>query len=197
MESREKNNATTVPTVVRFPSRAVRSSVWSVSLTAMLLIGALVPAARAALQFDVFLGYGGQPTGTDGIVREAGWFPVACEVLNDGPTFDAVFEVSSSHMGGEQSKRLVVELPTNTRKRFVIPIFAASGGYSTWEVRLLDERGKVRAEKTGLRARSVAWESILMGAVPRPFAGLPKMPALRGNNAQSPLQPLVTRLPVE
>ena len=31
----------------------------------------LVASARAALQFDVFLGYGGQPSGFDGIVREA------------------------------------------------------------------------------------------------------------------------------
>lgn len=172
------------------------------SLRLAILFGVLfvlsgVLPARAALQFDVFLGYGGQPTGTDGIVREAGWFPVACEVLNDGPSFNAVFEVSASQMGSGQARRLAVELPTNTRKRFVIPVFAASGTYGVWEARLLDDRGKVRAEKNGLRPRGVAWESVLMGALPRTFAGLPKLPELRNNNARTVLQPLVARLQVE
>src|SRR5262245_35464925 len=74
--------------------------------------------ARDTLQFDVFVGYGGQPTGSDGIVREVGWFPVSVEVQNDGPSFNAVFEISSSQMGGGQTRRISVELPTNTRKRF-------------------------------------------------------------------------------
>src|SRR5207237_6566765 len=89
----------------------------------------LTASVRAALQFDVFLGYGGQPSGFDGIVREAGWFPVACEVLNDGPSFNAVFELSTSG----QTRRVVVELPTNTRKRSVLPAFTGSGAYSTWD----------------------------------------------------------------
>jgi hypothetical protein len=38
--------------------------------------------ARAALQFDVFLGY-------DGTIPEASWFPIVCEVKNDGPSFKA------------------------------------------------------------------------------------------------------------
>ena len=83
----------------------------------------LAAPARAALQFDVFLGYGGQPSGFDGVLREAGWFPVACEVFNDGPSFKAMFELSTSQMGGGQTRRIVVELPTNTRKRFVLPAF--------------------------------------------------------------------------
>src|ERR1041385_8771904 len=86
---------------------------------------------RAALQFDVFVGHGGQPTGSDGIVREAGWFPVAVEVQNDGAPFNATFELSSSQMGGGQTRRMVVELPTNTRKRFVLAAFAGSATYST------------------------------------------------------------------
>ena len=154
-------------------------------------------SAHAALQFDVFLGYGGQPTGTDGVVREAGWFPVACEVFNDGPSFNGVFELSAAQMGGGQTRRFAVELPTNTRKRFVVPAFASSGTYGTWDARLLDQRGRVRAEKLGLRPRGMAWESVLMGAIPRTFGGLPKLPELRGNNNRSPSQPLVARLPVE
>jgi hypothetical protein len=48
----------------------------------------------------VFVGYGSGAN--DGIVREAGWFPVACEILNDGPGFDALFELSSRQLGGGQ-----------------------------------------------------------------------------------------------
>ena len=164
----------------------------------MALLGfGLAASARAALQFDVFVGYGGQPTGTDGIVREGGWFPVAVEVQNDGQPFIATFELSSVQMGGGQTRRMVVELPTNTRKRFVIGAFAGSAGYSTWDARLMDERGKVRAEKNGLRPTGLAWESILLGATPRTFGGLPKLPELRNNNNRSPMQPRVARLPVE
>ena len=32
------------------------------------------------LQFDVFAGYGG-------VVGEVNWFPVTCEIMNDGPAF--------------------------------------------------------------------------------------------------------------
>src|ERR1044071_7814557 len=60
---------------------------------------------RAALQFDVFLGY-------DGAVREAAWFPVACEVYNDGPSFNAVFELSAGNIGTDQVRRVPLELPT-------------------------------------------------------------------------------------
>ncbi|PYK61195.1 MAG: hypothetical protein DME21_09875, partial [Verrucomicrobia bacterium] len=158
-------------------------------LAASVFCFGLTASVRAALQFDVFVGYGGQPTGFDGIVREAGWFPVAVEVQNDGPPFNAVFELSSSQMGVGQTRRIVVELPTNTRKRFVIPAFAGSAAYSTWDARLTDERGKVRAEKTSLRPRALAWESILLGATPRTFGGLPKLPELKSNNNRSSMQP--------
>ncbi len=150
-----------------------RASLW---LGLVVLCLGLAAPARAALQFDVFLGYGGQPSGFDGVVREAGWFPVACEVFNDGPSFNAVFELSTSQMGGAQTRRIVVELPTNTRKRFVLPAFNGTGAYSTWDARLIDERRRVRAEKTGLRPRGLASDSILLGAVPRTFGGLPKFP---------------------
>src|SRR5204863_3755597 len=193
-----------VPTEVRNPRSGVRifralgasarARVW---LGAALLCLGLTESAPPALQFDVFIGYGGQPTGFDGVVREAGWFPVAIEVQNDGPPFNATFELSSSQMGGGQTRRMVVELPTNTRKRFVIGAFAGSAGYSTWDARLMDERGKVRAEKNGLRPRGLAWESILIGATPRTFGGLPKLPELKNNNNRSPMQPLVGRWPVE
>src|ERR1044071_140674 len=133
------------------------SAIWK-WLWAVMALCCVADPARGALQFDVFIGHGGQPSGTDGVVREASWFPVAVEVQNDGAPFNAVFEISSSQMGGGQVRRTVVELPTNTRKRFVIPAFAGAGSYSTWDARLLDERGKVRAEKHGLRPKGPAWE---------------------------------------
>jgi hypothetical protein len=150
-------------------------------------------SAPAALQFDVFLGYGGQPSGLDGVVREAGWFPVACEVFNDGPSFNAVFELSTSG----HARRVVVELPNNTRKRFMLPAFTGSGTYATWDARLIDERRKVRAEKTRITpGKSLASDSILLGAVPRTFGGLPKFPELKNRNNRA-MQPVVARLPVE
>src|SRR6058998_409923 len=73
------------------------------------LVFSLALKAHAALQFDVFLGY-------DGTVHEADWFPVACEVLNDGPPFVATFELSNEGGGRTQSRQFALELPTNTRK---------------------------------------------------------------------------------
>jgi hypothetical protein len=61
----------------------------------------------------------------------------------------------------------------------------------------MDERGRLRAEKLGLRPRSLAWETLLLGAVPRTFSGLPKLPELKGENNRLSAQPLVARLPVE
>jgi hypothetical protein len=156
----------------------------------------LVPGVRGALQFDVFLGYGGQPTGVDGVVREAGWFAFGCELHNDGPGFDAVVEITSADSGVAQTRRQAIELPTNTRKRLVIPVFSSGRG-GVWNARLLDSRGRVRAEHTGLRPRPLAWEGLLLGAVPRTFAGAPRLPELRGQNARGEMQPMVARIPVE
>ena len=44
---------------------------------------------RAAIQFDPFVGY-------EGNVHEAGWFPITCEVFNDGPSFNAVIEIGQT-----------------------------------------------------------------------------------------------------
>ena len=102
---------------------------------------------RAELQFDVFLGY-------DGIVPQASWFPVVCEIKNDGPPFVGTVELDGGRFNQEQTRRAVVELPTGTLKRFVIPVFSTTRSFGSWDVRLLDERGKVRAEQTGLQAQA-------------------------------------------
>lgn len=143
----------------------------------------LAPLSVRALQFDVFLGYG-----NDGVVREANWFPVTCEINNDGPAFTGVVELGSANTGSDNVRRFVVELPTDTRKRIVIPVFAAGGRFQTWNARLLDERGKSVAAQEDIRAGiGMAWDAPLMGALSRTFPGSPRLPEIAGiDNANRP-----------
>jgi len=132
----------------------------------------MAPAAQALPQFDVFLGF-------DGNIKELNWFPVVFEVLNDGPSFSGSIELSPSLYNSSQSRRIHAEFPTNTRKRFVMPVFASSRSM-TWTARLLDDRGKVRAEQPNLRCkRDVGSKSYIMAAIPRSFGGMPSMPELK------------------
>src|SRR5437899_3003985 len=137
-----------------------RSAFWSAFAPASFLIFLLAGSlpARAALQFDVFLGY-------DNIVPEASWFPVVCEIKNDGPSFTSTLELSPGNYNEGQTARLTVELPTGTLKRVVIPVFSNTRGGS-WDIRLLDERGKTRAEQLAMRARKqLARGTPLIGAL--------------------------------
>src|SRR5215467_11092945 len=68
----------------RSGSRRVRPRLAVLFLLQCLL---LVAPAQGAVRFDVFIGY-------DGVIPEASWFPVTCEVQNDGPSFNAVFELT-------------------------------------------------------------------------------------------------------
>lgn len=116
---------------------------------------------------DVFLGH-------DGFVREAGWFPLVCELRNDSPSFHGVIEISARGIGRGQARRVEVELPTGTRKRITIPLFGAASGYSAWDVRLRDERGQVRAEQLDLKPRrQLHWQTPVLGALARTADGLP------------------------
>lgn len=162
------------------PPRRRGLAVW---LAFLLVLGSA--PLRAELQFDVFLGY-------DGAVREAAWFPVACEIHNDGPSFNAVVEVTAGNIRTEQVRRVPIELPTNTRKRFVIPVFASGGRFYQWDARLLDERGNIRAERPGFQPKIVAWEGFVLGAIPRTFAGVPVLPEPPGDRTD--LKPHVARL---
>ncbi len=155
-------------------------------ILAAILLCAAALSARAVLQFDVFLGY-------DGIVPEASWFPVVCEVKNDGPSFIGTVELNGGpYSSQEETLRMAVELPTGTLKRFVLPVFSSSRGYS-WDVRLLDERGKVRAEQTALRARkSISRGVPLLGAVPRNASGTPVIKEVQITTPG--MQPLSARL---
>lgn len=122
--------------------------------------------AGAALQFDVFLGY-------DGLMPEASWFPLVCEIKNDGAPFTSVVEVGEANSQGRKT-RMVVELPTGTLKRVVLPLFSEAKGYRRFDVRLLDEQGKVRSEQLGVQARrTVPAELPLFCGLPRTVSGMP------------------------
>src|ERR1035441_10722116 len=90
---------------------------------------------RAVLQFDVFLGY-------DWIVPQASWFPVVCEIKNDGSPFVGTVELDGGRFNQGQTRRAVVELPTGTLKRFVLPVFATTRGIGGGGGPLLDGGGK-------------------------------------------------------
>jgi hypothetical protein len=150
----------------------------------LLALAGLPSASRAALQFDVFLGY-------DGMVPEATWFPLVCEIKNDGPAFNGVIEVGSQMSDG-QSLRVPVELPTGTLKRIVIPLFSAARGYSSWDARLYDEHGRERAEQTALRPRKLLAATVpLVGALPRTVNGVPVIRPVVSQ--QQEMQPMVAR----
>lgn len=143
------------------------------------LLGAAVPA-WGALQFDVFLGY-------DGIVPPGRWCPVVFEIKNDGPGFVGTVEVTEGWRN-PQTRRTVVELPTGTLKRLVMPVFSPGGLSGLWDARLLDERGKVRAEQTGLRSRrNIRTSTPLLGALVRTPSGMPAPQPIRpADKAQQP-----------
>jgi len=143
------------------------------------LLGAAVPG-WGALQFDVFLGY-------DGIVPPQRWCSVVFEIKNDGPGFVGTVEVTEGWRN-PQTRRTVVELPTGTLKRLVMPVFSPGGLSGLWDARLLDERGKVRAEQTGLRSRrNIRTQTPLLGALVRTPSGMPAPQPIRpADKAQQP-----------
>lgn len=149
----------------------------------VVLVGLFSLPSFAAVRFDMFVGY-------DGIVPVGSWFPVAFEVQNDGPAFTATVEISPGQFNATQDRAMVVELPTGTTKRFIIPTFNAGNYYPTWSARLLDERRRVRAETTSQRVRRLN-ESIvpLAAAISRVVPTLPEI-----QSRQDELRPVFGRL---
>jgi hypothetical protein len=148
----------------------------------------LAGSSWAAVRFDVFIGY-------DYLVPEASWFPVVCEVNNDGPSFTATVEISPGQLNQGQDRRMSVELPTGTTKRFVIPMFSSSRAnmLSSWDARLLDERGRVRADALGLRPkRQYNWRVPVFGAVSKSPIQMPSLSL--DLNRPVEWQPAVARL---
>jgi hypothetical protein len=143
-------------------------------------------SARAELQFDVFFGY-------NDMVPEAAWFPIVCEIKNDGPTFKGRIEVTGGNLEQGEPRNMLVELPTGTLKRVVMMEFSTTRGYADWNVRLLDERGRKRDEKLNLRPRKqIAAGTPLLGALSRRPGGAPVIRATLPQN--SGMQPVTARL---
>jgi len=160
-------------------------------LVALALVATTLPL-RAQLNFDVFIGHG---LGlADSTVAEAAWFPVTCEVQNDGPSFNAIVEISGGQFGGGQIRRVVVELPTNTKKRFTIPMYGASRYRMSVSGKLFTERGKLIAEKTADARTVVDWQSPLLASLSRTHGGAAALPE-GGRNSQ--LRPAATHLSAE
>ena len=133
---------------------------------ACLLAG--VALANGEIQFDVFMGFAGK-------ARQGDWFPVTFEIHNDGPTFDAQVELRP-RFGDNPVYRYDVELATNTRKRFTIPVFADT--QSGWSARLRNGR-KTVAKHDELKLDSVDVQTTLVGALSGQQAGGPILPKTR------------------
>ena len=78
---------------------------WLATLRRLLLGAVLLLAVhvRAEIQFDVTVGI-------EGYIPESSWFPVVCEVNNDGPAFQGVIEVVNANFGQNLSRQVQVEL---------------------------------------------------------------------------------------
>lgn len=158
-----------------------RGRIQAVCLLAGMLAGG---TARAELRFDVFLGY-------DGMVPAMGWFPVACEVFNDGPTFMATFEFYSGRNVQSDVRRMEVELPTGTLKRFIIPVHSPGIYSRNFSARLLDGR-RVRAEVENIPVRNLdAWPVPLSAAVGN---WIPELPDVKASGYGSNQKPMVARI---
>lgn len=138
---------------------------------------------RADIRFDVFIGY-------DGTIPRLGYFPVVCEVLNDGPTFEAVFELRSSSFGQGDVRQMNVELPTGTLKRFLLPVHSPTLYNSSFDARLYDSRGRVRAESLDIRVR--AQDSTALPTLAAASRNLPVFPEMK--EQRSTLRPRAARL---
>ncbi len=152
-------------------------------LAAFVLLALLAFPARAAVRFDMFVGY-------DGIVPVGSWFPVSFEVQNDGPPFTATVEIAPGQFSSTHNRTMLVELPTGTTKRFLIPTFNAGSYNPTWNARVLDERGKVRAETTSQRVRRLNDAVIPLAAALSRV--LPPLPELKARNED--VRPVIGRL---
>jgi hypothetical protein len=136
-------------------------------LPVLLLCLAPLVSLRAQVIFDVFVGHGLGVA--DSTASEAAWFPVTCEIQNDGPSFNGIVEITGGQFGQGQARRIAIELPTGTKKRFAVPLYCASRYRVTVDAVLLNEKGtKIIAERKGVDARAVVdWQSPLVASLSR------------------------------
>lgn len=170
------------PLVARRPSSCMG---WLAGVFLSFVLLLFAPTARGAisgLRFDLFTGY-------DGIVPQGAWFPATFEIANDGPGFTALLEVTPSHFSGNQTRSMVVELPTGTTKRFIIPLHTSATYRPLWNARLLDEKGRVRSEVQSLPPRRLIGGDVpIFGALSRTP---PVLPEIKGRTPE--MQPAVAR----
>lgn len=155
-----------------------------------ILLGCLVRvisqgASPGEIQFDAFVGY-------DGLVRPGAWNPVVVEAFNEGSSRAAFVEVSSDRMAGA-TFRIPVELPTQSRKRLVVPFFCTGTGV---ECRLLSGDGQVLAQKSSGQIQMVSWNAPLLGSMSDSSQGGPSLPEGLGGGVELD-QPRVVRLRAE
>ncbi|MDP6794346.1 MAG: hypothetical protein QGG00_03030 [Verrucomicrobiota bacterium] len=124
--------------------------------------------ANGEIQFDIFMGFAGK-------ARQGDWFPVTFEIHNDGPTFDGQVELRS-RFGSNPVYRYDVELATNTRKRFTLPVFGDVN--SNWTARLRNGR-KTVAKHDELKLDSMDAQTVLVGTLSGQQAGGPVLPKTR------------------
>jgi hypothetical protein len=153
---------------------------------------ALTASLRAQIIFDVFVGHGLGVA--DSTVSEAAWFPVTCEIQNDGPSFNGIVEITGGQFGNGQARRIAIELPTGTKKRFSVPLYCTSRYRVTVDATLLNEKGtKIIAERKGVDARTVVdWQSPLIASLSRTHGGAAAIP--EPANKSTTLRPGVTHL---
>ena len=122
--------------------------------------------ADGAVQFDVFMGFAGK-------ARQGEWFPVTFEIFNDGPTFDGQVELRPRF---GDVYRYNVELATNTRKRFTLPVFGSAN--SGWSAKLKNG-SKTVAKHDELKLDISDPTTVLVGALSDQQAGGPVLPRTR------------------
>lgn len=137
------------------------------------------------VQFDVFMGF-------DDHAREGHWLPVVVDVRNDGRPFEGRVVLHPEGSPDSHRYAYALELPTGTRKRRLLPVFAASGRHLRWEASLLDSEGTLVAERAELQPMIVAASMPMIGALPRSLGGLPTLPL--PINRTPELLPTVVRL---
>ncbi|HMJ89790.1 MAG TPA: hypothetical protein VK530_08235 [Candidatus Acidoferrum sp.] len=153
--------------------------------------------ARAEIIFDVFVGYG--LGASDGVVAEASFFPVTVEVQNNGPGFNGVVEIVGGQFGNGQRRLVPLELPSGTKKRFVVPVYCAGKFKTSVDARLRNEKGKIVAEQLNLEPRPTTGHvdslSPLIASLPRTHSGAAGLPEPARRSTQ--LSPAATHLNAE
>ena len=158
--------------------RGLAAGLWLAVLAAMTAL-----PVQAAIRFDLFIGY-------DSIVPQGAWFPATFEIFNDGQPFNAKLEISAGQFGQNQTRTMMVELPTGTTKRFIIPIHTSATYRPVWTARLLDEKDRVRAETQSAPVRRLVGSGLpLAAAISRTPPTLPEL-----KNRASDAQPIIARL---